>query len=105
MTSAVVTDWGSPADTRPGGELGADSPTRALAVADTHMSRVTTAWSISSRTVQALFIVAGGALAAAISPRFALATAIVLLTSGLLLPWRLNPDDTRGADPRTLATS
>ena len=79
---------------------------RMRATADTHMSRVTTAWSISSRTVQPLFIVAGGALAAATSPRFALATAaIVLLTSGLLLPWRANPDDTRGLGPRTLAAS
>lgn len=79
---------------------------RMRATADTHMSRVATAWSISSRTVQPLFIVAGGALAAATSPRFALATAaIVLLTSGLLLPWRANLDDTRGVGPRTLAAS
>lgn len=79
---------------------------RMRATADTHMSRVTTAWSISAKTVQPLFIVAGGALATATSPRFALATAaIVLLTSGLLLPWRTDPDDTSGDGPRTLATS
>lgn len=79
---------------------------RMRATADTHMARVTTAWSISSKTVQPLFIVAGGALAATTSPRFALATtAIVLLTSGLLLPWRNKPDDTLEVRPPNLATS
>ena len=79
---------------------------RMRATTDTHMSRVTTAWSISSRTVQPLFIVAGGALAAATSPRFALASAaVVLLTRGLLLPWRTDPDAPRGVGTRAHATS
>jgi hypothetical protein len=70
------------------------------------MSLVTTAWSISSKTVQPLFIVAGGALPAATSPHLALAAAaVVLLTSGLLLPWKMTPDDSRGVGLRTLATS
>ncbi len=56
---------------------------------DSHMSRVTTAWSISSKTFQPLFILAGGLLAAATSTRVALASAaILLLFSGLLLPWK-----------------
>lgn len=62
---------------------------RMQATHDSHMSRVATAWSISSKTAQPIFIIAGGALAAATSPRAALAVAAVaLLTSGLLLPWR-----------------
>jgi MFS family permease len=62
---------------------------RMRATDDSHMARVTTAWSISSKTFQPLFILAGGILAAATSTRFALASAAVLLLfSGLLLPWR-----------------
>ncbi|MGN6611694.1 MAG: MFS transporter [Angustibacter sp.] len=62
---------------------------RMRATHDASMARVTAAWSISSKTVQPLFIVAGGALAAATSTRFALGvTAVLLLSSGLLLPWR-----------------
>lgn len=62
---------------------------RMHATADSHMSRVTTAWSISSKTFQPLFIIAGGILAAATSTRFALmSAAVVLLCSALLLPWR-----------------
>ena len=62
---------------------------RMRATEDSHMSRVTTAWSISSRTFQPLFILAGGLLAAVTSTRFALmSAAILLLCSALLLPWR-----------------
>lgn len=78
---------------------GAFNPTfvtyRMRATADSHMSRVTSAWSISSKAVQPLFILAGGALAAATSTRFALGSAaILLLGSALLLPWRTRWDDT-----------
>lgn len=62
---------------------------RMRATADSHMARVTTAWSISSKTVQPIFIVAGGVLAAMTTTRFAIGTAaVLLLCSGLLLPWR-----------------
>lgn len=72
---------------------------RMRATDDGHMARVQTAWSISSRTVQPLFILAGGLLAAATSTRFALGTAAVLLLgSALLLPWRQHARD---ADTRT----
>jgi len=57
------------------------------------MSRVVTAWSISSKSFQPLFVIAGGLLAAATSARFALViAATVLLTSALLLPWKPSPD-------------
>lgn len=62
---------------------------RMRATDDAYMSRVIAAWSISSKTVQPLFIVAGGALAAATSTRLALGVAAALLVgSALLLPWR-----------------
>ena len=62
---------------------------RMRATDDDHMSRVSTAWSISSKTFQPLFILAGGLLAAATSVRIALASAaVLLLLSGLLLPWK-----------------
>ncbi|MGY0231232.1 MFS transporter [Longispora urticae] len=62
---------------------------RMAATPDGHMSRVGTAWSISSKSVQPAFMVAGGVLAAATSVRTAIAVgAVVLLGSGLLLPWR-----------------
>ena len=62
---------------------------RMRATADSHMARVATAWSISSKTVQPIFIVAGGVLAAMTTTRFAIGTAaVLLLCSGLLLPWR-----------------
>lgn len=66
---------------------------RMRATADTHMSRVVTAWSISSKSFQPLFIIAGGLLAAATSARFALViAATVLPTSALLLPWKAERD-------------
>jgi MFS family permease len=61
--------------------------------ADTHLARVTTAWSISTRSAQPLFILAGGAIAAATSARTVIGlAAVLLLTSGLLLPWRAPHD-------------
>lgn len=62
---------------------------RMNATDDQHMSRVTMAWSISTRTVQPMFIGAAGVLAAATSARTAmLVLAAVLLTATALLPWR-----------------
>lgn len=56
---------------------------------DQHMSRVTMAWSISTRTVQPVFIAAAGAFAAATSARTAMfVLAAILLTATVLLPWR-----------------
>ncbi|MGH3956729.1 MAG: MFS transporter [Mycobacterium sp.] len=56
--------------------------------ADDHLVRVGTAWSISSKCVQPVFIALGGLLAAATSIRVAIACAAVsLLASSLLLPW------------------
>ncbi|UGT62017.1 MFS transporter [Nocardia asteroides] len=56
---------------------------------DDHLARVGTAWSISAKTVQPVFIVAGAALAAATSTRTAIgAAALVLLAGALFLPWR-----------------
>lgn len=62
---------------------------RMNATTDEYMSRVGTAWSISSRSVQPAFIAAGGVLAVATSTRIAIGVAaLVLLLSSLLLPWR-----------------
>ncbi|MFE3443681.1 MFS transporter [Nocardia sp. NPDC059180] len=56
--------------------------------ADDHMARVGTAWSISSKCAQPLFIAFGGVLAAATSLRFAIGfAAVTVIVSSLLLPW------------------
>lgn len=57
--------------------------------ADDHMSRVQSAWSITMKVAQPIGVLAAGALAAATSPRTAIAVAggVLLLSSGLL-PWR-----------------
>jgi len=72
---------------------GAFNPTfatyRMAATDDNHMSRVMSAWSISSQLCRPLFVVAGGLVAAATSARTALAVlAVLVLTSVVLLPWR-----------------
>ncbi|MEV6927106.1 MFS transporter [Dactylosporangium sp. NPDC051485] len=70
---------------------------RMHATADTHMTRVATAWSISSKTAQPICIAVGGVLASATSARTAIAVAAVaILTSAALLPWR-----THGASQST----
>ncbi|WP_327147789.1 MFS transporter [Nocardia sp. NBC_01329] len=57
--------------------------------ADDHMVRVGTAWSISAKCVQPVFIALGGVLAAATGVRVAIGVAaFALLTSSALLPWR-----------------
>jgi len=71
---------------------------RMRATADTHMTRVAIAWSISSKTVQPVCIAAGGVLAAATSARTAIAVAAVaVVASTALLPWRTEDAD-RSAD-------
>ncbi|MET8519300.1 MFS transporter [Nocardioides sp. NPDC004968] len=57
--------------------------------ADDHMARVQAAWSITMKVAQPVGVLAAGALAAATSPRTAIAVAggVLLLSSGLL-PWR-----------------
>ncbi|WP_241968644.1 hypothetical protein [Streptomyces sp. ICBB 8177] len=52
------------------------------------MTRVTTAWSVTSRTTQAAFMAAGGALAGVLGVRGALAVAGGLcVASAGFLPW------------------
>lgn len=72
---------------------GAFNPTfatyRMNATADSVLSRVTLAWSISTKCTQPLFIAAAGIFAMRTDARMALAVlAVVLLTSVTLLPWR-----------------
>lgn len=56
---------------------------------DDHVARVHAAWLVTTRTVIPLGVLAAGALAAATSPRTAIAVAGgVLLLSSVLLPWR-----------------
>lgn len=62
---------------------------RLNAVQDNYLSRVTTAWSISSRTTQPLAIAAGGLLTTVLPlPTTLLLAACACLLSALLLPWR-----------------
>lgn len=62
---------------------------RMSATEDGYMARVTTAWSISSKTVQPVFMIGGGVLATFIGIPAAIAVGGVLcLASVLLLPWR-----------------
>ncbi|WP_117209055.1 MFS transporter [Allorhizocola rhizosphaerae] len=59
---------------------------------DDHMARVQTTWSISSKTVQPLFMMVGGVFAALTSVRTGLwAAAVLVLLSVFLLPWRRRP--------------
>uniref|UniRef100_UPI00037AF98D MFS transporter n=1 Tax=Parafrankia elaeagni TaxID=222534 RepID=UPI00037AF98D len=64
--------------------------------ADAYMARVRTAWGISSKTVQPLFIFAGGGLAALTDVRTALLIAGLACTASVvLLPYRTLPKKTR----------
>ena len=57
---------------------------------DGYLSRVIACWSISSRTMQPVCILLGGALAAATSVRFALLVCgLAVLASAAFLPWRV----------------
>jgi predicted MFS family arabinose efflux permease len=63
---------------------------RMNATSDAYMARVVAAWSISSKSVQPVFIAAGGVLAAATNTRTAITVAaVILLSSAVLLPWRI----------------
>lgn len=56
---------------------------------DSHMTRVLTTWSVSSKTIQPACMMVGGLLAAATSIRTAiLVSGLVVLASSALLPWR-----------------
>ncbi|MCK9904982.1 MFS transporter [Parafrankia colletiae] len=67
--------------------------------ADAYMTRVRTAWGISSQTVQPLFVLAGGGLAALTSVRTALLIAgLACLASVALLPYRTLSRDAAAAD-------
>jgi MFS family permease len=56
---------------------------------DRFMARVGSAWSISSKSVQPVFIVVSGLVAAAVGVRLTLAAlAVVLVGSAAFLPWR-----------------
>ncbi|MDT6984246.1 MFS transporter [Streptomyces lusitanus] len=62
---------------------------RMAATPDAFMSRVATSWSVGAKTCQAVFMIAGGLIAAAAGVRGALLIAGSLcMASALLLPWR-----------------
>jgi MFS family permease len=68
---------------------------RMTATEDGYLSRVIACWSISSRTVQPVCILLGGALAAATSVRFALLVCgLGVLASAVFLPWRVTAPET-----------
>lgn len=70
---------------------------RMAATDDGVMTRVVTAWSVSSKTAQPLSMLAGGAIAAVGGVRVAIVVAGVLcLASALLLPWRALPSTATG---------
>ncbi|MFE9768715.1 MFS transporter [Streptomyces sp. NPDC005808] len=62
---------------------------RMAATPDVLMSRVGTSWSVGSKACQAVFMIAGGLIAAAAGVRGALFIAgLLCVASALLLPWR-----------------
>ncbi|MFC9848553.1 MFS transporter [Streptomyces sp. NPDC060223] len=62
---------------------------RMEATSDAFMSRVSTSWSVGSKTCQAAFMIAGGLIADAAGVRGALLIAgLLCMASALLLPWR-----------------
>ncbi|MFD7934008.1 MFS transporter [Streptomyces sp. NPDC059755] len=70
---------------------------RMEATQDAFMSRVGVSWSVSSKTCQAVFMIAGGLLADVAGVRGTLLIAGVLcLASALLLPWRKARTSTGG---------
>ncbi|RKF23629.1 MFS transporter [Micromonospora globbae] len=70
------------------------------------LSRVLTAWSVTSKLTQPIFIAAAGVLAAATDPRTAItATAALTLTSAAFLPWRAAPGSPPGTPPHTPAAA
>lgn len=70
------------------------------------MSRVITAWSITSKLTQPVFVLATGIIVAATDARTAItATAALTLTSVALLPWRRAPDRLDQTDPPPCASA
>ncbi|MCM2518154.1 hypothetical protein NC658_33830 [Streptomyces griseoincarnatus] len=62
---------------------------RMAATPDAFMSRVSTSWSVGSKTCQAAAVIAGGLIAAVAGVRGALLIAgLLCMASALLLPWR-----------------
>ncbi|MFE1265599.1 MFS transporter [Streptomyces albogriseolus] len=62
---------------------------RMAATPDSFMSRVSTSWSVGSKTCQAAAVIAGGLIAAVAGVRGALLIAgLLCMASALLLPWR-----------------
>ncbi|MFF2012935.1 MFS transporter [Streptomyces sp. NPDC058195] len=62
---------------------------RMAATPDAFMSRVSTSWSVGSKTCQAAFMITGGFIGAAAGVRGALLIAgLLCMASALLLPWR-----------------
>lgn len=62
---------------------------RMAATPDAFMSRVGTSWSVGARTCQAVFVITGGLIAAAVGVRHALLVAgLLCMASAPLLPWR-----------------
>ncbi|MET7642435.1 MFS transporter [Streptomyces sp. NPDC005426] len=80
---------------------------RMAATPDAFMSRVGTSWSVGSKTCQAVFMIAGGLIAAATGVRAALLIAgLLCMASALLLPWRKAGISTRLVPaPATEATA
>nr|WP_182537496.1 MFS transporter [Nocardioides ginsengisegetis] len=73
---------------------------RLAAAPDDHVVRVIASWSISQRTVQPMFMLAGGVLAASTSARTAiLVAAVLLVSSAVLLPWRAPHAEPPGSAP------
>jgi hypothetical protein len=70
--------------------------------ADTHLTRVVAAWSITGKVVQPACIAAAGALAAATSIRTAIGVlATLLLATAMLLPWPLTHSSADEDPPRS----
>jgi len=70
------------------------------------MSRVITAWSITSKLTQPVFVLATGIIVAATDARTAItATAALTLTSVAFLPWRRAPDRLDQTDPPPCASA
>lgn len=70
--------------------------------ADTHLTRVVAAWSITGKVVQPACIAAAGALAAATGIRTAIGVlAILTLATAALLPWPLTHSSATDLSPRS----
>jgi MFS family permease len=73
---------------------------RMTETADHLMARVMTAWSISSRTAQPLFMLAGGIIAAYAGVRTTILVAgLLCVASALFLPWRSLPSSAPAPAP------